>query len=150
MNNGLAINETLQKEFEKRYGTMSCEARRSIMKDMIKHGYGAIVWGANVFGSTEYPLIDRDGKEVSLKGFRLEANDKLVAITGLPDTLDIVGVKAYTPMEADKFLGTMSHTQGYYTDGGTPEEWAIAADCYKVAIETLEEQKKHDAATTWW
>lgn len=150
MNNGLAINETLQKEIKEKYGTMRNEARCSIMKDMLHRGYGAIVWGANVFGSTDYPLIDRNGRAVSLKGFRLEAQDKLVAITGLPDALDVVGVRAFTPMEADKVLGTMSHDQGYYTSGGTPEEWEIAADCYKVALKTLEAQKEEHDATTWW
>lgn len=127
----------------------SMEARNYIMKDMTEKGYGAILWGENLFGSTNYPLIDFNGKETPIKGFRLSAPDKLLAVVGLHDNIEVTGVKTYTMAEADRDLGTVAHDQDYYTDGGSPEQWEIAADCYKVAIQTLNAEKDYKK-DTWF
>ena len=144
-------NENNLKNLEKELEQEGMKARKSILSDMNKKGYGAVIWGENLFGSTDYPLIENtEGKDVSLKGFRVISPDKIVAITGLPDGLDITGAKALTPGETDKLLGTVAHDQGFYDDGGSPEQWEIAADCYKVALETIESNGDAKRINSWW
>ena len=130
--------------------TQEQEARNYILNDMIARGLGAILWGSNLFGSTDYPLIDNGETETSLKGFRLAAPGKLVAVIAYPENIDITGVKSFTPEEADQQLGTVAHDQGYYTDGGTPEQWEIAEDCYKVALKALDAEKDESKLNSWW
>lgn len=138
-------NEDLIKKFREE----GKEARQSILEDMQHRGFAAIVWGENLFGSTDYPLIDNGGREVSLKGFRVTSPDTVTAIIGLPDDLDIVGVRTFSEGEADKVLGTMANSLASYANEGTPEQWEVGADCYKVALEYLK-TKKEEKADTWW
>ncbi len=149
MNTTNITDNTAIDDLQKQYDRLGAEARKNIAQDMTSRDIGAIVWGANLFGSTEYPLFSSNGKEVTLKGFRLEANGKVVAIIALPDSMEVVGAKSFTPEEADNIFGNATHSQDYYSDEGTPEQWEVALDCYKVAIADLE-AKKQQKSDTWW
>lgn len=137
-------------EMERKVDDKAVRARDFIMRDMKQRGFGALLWGANLFGSTDYPLIDMNGKEKPLKGFRLAGPGQLVGVVSLPDSIDITGVKAYTPMEADRIIGTVAHGQNFYDTGGTPEEWMVAADCYRTAVHTLDAEKIADRPPVVW
>lgn len=135
---------------EEKVDAQGASARDSILKDMESHGYGAVIWGENIFGTTDYPLMERDGHEMELRGFRLAAPGQLVAIVALPDSLEVTGVRILSPVDADRVMGTMRHFQDYYDTGGSPEEWEVAADCYRVAIETYKAEKRASQASSWW
>lgn len=142
-------DKTAINTLKEKYDSIGEKARQSIADDMASRGMGAIVWGENLFGSTDYPLFSYNGKDVTLRGFRLVASQKVVAIVSLPDSLDIVGAHSYTPEQVDKIFGNLNHSQGYYSEDGTPEQWSVGADCYKVAIADLN-AKKQQKANTWW
>lgn len=150
MNSESTPDKQALKDLEQKYEAAGEEARNYIMHDMEKRGYDAIVWGANLFGSTDYPLIDFNGKDTTLKGFRLIGTNRLVAIVGLPDSLNVTGVKTFSSAEADNKLGTVAHDQNFYDDGGTPEQWEVAADCYKVAVEMIARRNTANQAEAWW
>lgn len=124
-----------------------CEqVREQIAHQMKALGYGALLWGQNVFGTTNYPLIsDSSGRTFNAHGIRLTERGDIFAIINYPQDEYITGVKSYTEQDAERFF-----TSSMLDGAGSPEEWSILGDCFSTALHVLKAEQRKDAPAPWW
>lgn len=94
---------------------------------------GALVWGENVFGCTDYPLIaDKDGRNHVVHGVVLNDDGTAAALIRFPDGESIVGVRGLNATEAK-----VQAPPEVRCNAGLPEQWGILLDCVRVALQKL-------------
>lgn len=136
-----AIKDILEKE-ERR----SESVRNEMSRQMQSLGYGAVVWGANLFGSADYPLISAEaGRIYNVHGICRDESGNVMAVISNPSDMEVEGVMSYTPEQAERLI---SHSS--LTDEGTPEEWEILGDCFATAVQQLSVKEHEDRPLPWW
>ncbi len=134
--NGIMAEEQKQSE----------QVREQIAQQLKALGYGALLWGENVFGTTNYPLISDDsGRNFNVHGVRLMENDEVYAEIAYPSGENITGVKGFYSQDA---AGLIQPSALVAT--GSPEEWEILGDCFATAIQILKAQGQKDRPMPWW
>lgn len=124
----------------------SVGVRDNIARQMKSSGYGAMLWGESVFGSTNYPLVTADsGRSYNVHGLRLNPNGSVCAIIAYPEGVDVTGVKTYTPQEADRLF-----SPEHQMCSGTPEEWDILGDCFSTALQVVKTETHEEQPLPWW
>lgn len=91
------------KEILAREELHSVGVREDIARQMEASGYGAVLWGESVFGSTNYPLVSTSGgRTYNVHGLRLNSDGSVCAIIAYPAGVEVTGVRTYAPQEADQ------------------------------------------------
>lgn len=122
------------------------DAREAMGRKLTSMGAGAVVWGGNVFGTTEYPLIsDASGKTHLCQGVGVNAKGEVYAVIDFPAQGDNDGVELIKAHQASERI-----KKGMMLTSGTPEQWDILRDCLQVALKVLGAERREDAPMPWW
>lgn len=124
----------------------SVGVRASICRHMEALGYGAVIWGQNIFGTTNYPLIsDQNGKEYGVHGLAMNNAGSVCAVVAYPGGREETGVKAYTLAEAARLI-----TPSSLMCEGSPEEWDVLGDCFQTVLQILKADRTEHQPLPWW
>lgn len=125
---------------------MMTRMKTDVIESLRKMDKAAILWGANVFGATSYPLIsDTDGRTHEVSGLALTGSGQLGAVIDLPGSAAITGVRAL-----DRRTMADGLKNAHIVTDGTPEEWEILCDCYDVASQVLKAGSLEHSPQPWW
>lgn len=124
----------------------SVGVRENIARQMEASGYGAILWGDSVFGSTNYPLVSTTGgRAYNVHGLRLNPDGSVCAIIAYPAGGEVTGIRTYTPQEADRVISPAQQMCA-----GSPEEWDILGDCFATAMQVEKAETREEQPLPWW
>lgn len=124
----------------------SVGVREDIARQMEASGYGAVLWEESLFGSTDYPLVSTTGgRTYNVHGLRLNPDGSVCAIIAYPAGVEVVGVRVFTPQEADKVVSPAQQMCA-----GTPEEWDILGDCFATAMQVAKAEVREEQPLPWW
>lgn len=140
-----SVNESVKAILD-REEAHSVGVRASICRHMEALGYGAVLWGQNVFGTTNYPLVsDQNGKEYGVHGLAFDPGGSVCAVIAYPEGKEEAGVKAYSVDEAARLI-----SPSILMCVGTPEEWDVLGDCFQTVLQILKADHIEQQPLPWW
>ena len=119
--------------------------RTDMAETMYERGIGAVLWGENVFGCADYPLVsDASSLTHEVHGLAMNEHGVICAVIDFPGHTQITGVRNLAPED----VGTQL-TPDMMLDGGTPEEWGVLHDCFTLALQLLYDRRMEESPQPW-
>lgn len=126
-------NESAAKRIIDEENAQGRQERGMIAGLLTERKLGALIWGENVFGCTDYPLIsDKDSRTHTVRGVAVNDDGTADALIRFPDGEAITGVRGLNPTEAK-----VQAPADIRCDAGLPEQWGILLDCVRTALQVL-------------
>ena len=120
--------------------------RTDMAETMYERGIGAVLWGENVFGCADYPLVsDASSLTHEVHGLAMNEHGLICAVIDFPGHTQITRVRNLAPED----VGTQL-TPDMMLDGGTPEEWGVLYDCFALALQVLYARRLEESPQPWW